>query len=994
MIYDVFISYSRKDTPLADCIARELEAQGITNFIDRSSIELGDDFAEVIAKSISESEILLFIWTEHSNQSENTANEVALAKMFHKKIVPFKVGSFIPHYKLAYHLVRSNMADEGQGFDEAKLPGLTAEIQRTIETARTERLRIEAEQQVAQIEIKKPTEHPHPQQPLRPECTPPTATAPEPKSGKADERYEMAYQYGRELLTEYKIDEAFGHLIAPALADYKDSQELLSRCLTPVTRLYKILPSRFDEVRRQADEGNAFAQYITAVYLDTVVNDPEQGLRYAEQSMQQGSLFGMTEYAYYLEMGRGVEKNYEKALPRLIKAAQGGNTIALRRLGRNYIYGWSIGKRVEAGLKLLRQGVEQNCPACICELGVLYRFGEVVPKDMDQAEKYFRQAIELGYVEAYEYLGQLAGLNEDGTTKDIQKGYEYFMKGAELSEPNCMFWIGLIYENGLNGRASLPSAIKWYKRAAEAGLSFAYLCLGKIYYYGREGVAEDNKLAWENFEKGSCLLSWNCFYMMGIMCMEGYAPEGKTKADAVVYFAETVFGGSSDAGQAAIKLYELYHEGKWVEQDEQKGIDFLTKAAEYDDQDALVKLGQVLTADLESPYSDEIKGMRYLNRAYEKGSVEAAIILADLYRRGVGTIRNLDKAKELLQFAIDRGQNPQALCEMGKLFSCATQINWDEEQKEVEAEQRKADNLIALEYFKAAAEKQYPEAFCRLTEIAFEEAFADETTSEEGEEWQRRGFEWAQQGAALEYPQSMLDLGVAYHIGVGTDTDTAKSVEWFCKAADAGCAAAAASMGRELISGEKLSIDMPQAYRWFCRAKEMGVNDPAEGFKQFEKMRREHALSLQQSSGMPDILLFREQVLPWKLDCTPEDAWTRSASVTEAECWQNLQKAYIESAGMLKRLTQRFPIPELSGLDGNPELDSVSKIDDLRTDLVKIWFFLRNTLKTKLEELTPVDLEKLLDCAEKTTDYDLQGLLISFTEQLIELNDCFEDLRR
>ena len=44
MAYDVFISYSRKDTAIADKICKALDKAGITYFIDRKGINGGMEF--------------------------------------------------------------------------------------------------------------------------------------------------------------------------------------------------------------------------------------------------------------------------------------------------------------------------------------------------------------------------------------------------------------------------------------------------------------------------------------------------------------------------------------------------------------------------------------------------------------------------------------------------------------------------------------------------------------------------------------------------------------------------------------------------------------------------------------------------------------------------------------------------------------------------------------------------------------------------------------
>ena len=49
MKYDVFISYSRKDTPIADKICAAQDQQDITYFIDRKGIGGGMGFPSVLA---------------------------------------------------------------------------------------------------------------------------------------------------------------------------------------------------------------------------------------------------------------------------------------------------------------------------------------------------------------------------------------------------------------------------------------------------------------------------------------------------------------------------------------------------------------------------------------------------------------------------------------------------------------------------------------------------------------------------------------------------------------------------------------------------------------------------------------------------------------------------------------------------------------------------------------------------------------------------------
>lgn len=97
--YDVFISYSRKDTEIAERICAALQNNGITYFIDRQGIGGGMEFPVVLAQAIRNSELFLFLASKNSYSSKFTINEITYA--FNKKernqILPYIIdGSSLP----------------------------------------------------------------------------------------------------------------------------------------------------------------------------------------------------------------------------------------------------------------------------------------------------------------------------------------------------------------------------------------------------------------------------------------------------------------------------------------------------------------------------------------------------------------------------------------------------------------------------------------------------------------------------------------------------------------------------------------------------------------------------------------------------------------------------------------------------------------------------------------------------------------------------------
>lgn len=82
--YDVFISYSRKDTAIANEICNALDQNGITYFIDRQGINAGMEFPRILAEAIISSKLVVFLASKNSYSSKFTLNEITFA--FNTKI--------------------------------------------------------------------------------------------------------------------------------------------------------------------------------------------------------------------------------------------------------------------------------------------------------------------------------------------------------------------------------------------------------------------------------------------------------------------------------------------------------------------------------------------------------------------------------------------------------------------------------------------------------------------------------------------------------------------------------------------------------------------------------------------------------------------------------------------------------------------------------------------------------------------------------------------
>ena len=91
MKYDVFISYSSKNTTTAQAICHELEDNGIKCWMAPRDIPVGSKYASVITQAIKECKAVVLVFSEQSAISPWVESEINIAFSNRKPIVPYKI---------------------------------------------------------------------------------------------------------------------------------------------------------------------------------------------------------------------------------------------------------------------------------------------------------------------------------------------------------------------------------------------------------------------------------------------------------------------------------------------------------------------------------------------------------------------------------------------------------------------------------------------------------------------------------------------------------------------------------------------------------------------------------------------------------------------------------------------------------------------------------------------------------------------------------------
>jgi TPR repeat protein len=313
---------------------------------------------------------------------------------------------------------------------------------------------------------------------------------------------------------------------------------------------------------------------------------------------------------------------YEKACARDIAGA-------CTNLGLLYRNGRGVTKDVSRAAALYKKACDANEPSACSNLGLLHNSGEGVAKDESRATALFDKACTAGNAYACSLLGDQYG-NGRGAARDEAKAAVNYTKACDGGIPESCTNLGYRYRNGQGVAKDLPKAVALYQKACLAKEPTACLNLGLLYNQG-EGVPKDLAKA---------------------------APLYRTACDAG---AATV--------QACHWLAGLHSNGEGVPKDTAKAVALYQKACDgkYAASCAVLGtfyyLGEVLPKDWP-------KAAALFERACDGDSATGCRLLSMSYGAGDGVAIDKTKAATLLAKACKLGD--QKACPSQAAASAAT----------------------------------------------------------------------------------------------------------------------------------------------------------------------------------------------------------------------------------------------------------------------------------------------------------------------------------
>jgi TPR repeat protein len=135
--------------------------------------------------------------------------------------------------------------------------------------------------------------------------------------------------------------------------------------------------------------------------------------------------------------------------------------------------------------------------------GSMFDRGDGVPRDYQEALRWYSLAAEAGQPDAMNSLGVMYSMGH-GVSQDFPAAMKWWIKAADGGSIAALSNIATAYYAGLGVRKNYPEAARWFRLAADKGDERALNSLGVMNALGL-GVARDRSHAIKLFEQSAYL---------------------------------------------------------------------------------------------------------------------------------------------------------------------------------------------------------------------------------------------------------------------------------------------------------------------------------------------------------------------------------------------------------------------------------------------------------------------------------------------------------
>lgn len=527
----------------------------------------------------------------------------------------------------------------------------------------------------------------------------------------------------------------------------------------------------------------------TCFELLTKVQEAEQDGMYSNAANLYEKLYSIHSLSKYQEKAEA----YRQKVAQLQKEKEKQDIEELYQKGLEYYeeerFGWAYDE-FKAAAEKGHVNSMYYCGKCFEEYSSSYYYSE-------DALEWYQKAADHGHIDAQYKVGEFY-YEGRGVYRDTSKGLEWYEKAADNNQKDALkFLVEGFYNGRLRG-----NAVKWYKKAAEAGIYLGEYNLAVCYENGTGGVAKDVRKALEYYRRAkenSQRLYWD---------NNNYWPSSTVKdvwqnADKKIDELASLVSKQDKEEQAKIKADNLFDKQQYS-----SAIALYKEALGLgNNKDILYKLGYCYEQTNQHSLAVE-----HYKSAASQNHKDAAYQLGICYEHGKGVSVDNDQAINWYVKAEKQGHK--------------------EAQKAAKQLKDKVSRIKNIADYKSKAKSYFNSAKFNESINWYEKAAA--LGDVESMYWvaecylklkqASKSIDWYRKAAEKNYQDAMLRLGECYRNGTGVPLNYAESTKWYRLAADQGNAAAQYQLGyyyENEIGGTK---DLVAAVKWYSKAANNGYS--------------------------------------------------------------------------------------------------------------------------------------------------------------------------
>ncbi len=462
MKYDVFISYSSEDAPAARSICEKCEENGLKCFLDVRDIPHGQPWPPFIYQAICDSSVMVAVFSQNYNISEETDREISLASIKHLPILVYRIDTSEFEGAKAYYFSNLNWysSSDKDSSDDSFIRSIRSLL---IGRGRNNELPIADNREYSGI------------------LAPSLIAA---NNGDAGAQFYLGQYYNE----KGEFDQAvFWYRKAAksglAIACYNISNIIFKK---GIPEDYK--GEGFDNAEKAYKSGFSLAGLVLAwCYVNgrEAPKDYKKGWYYLneflETKIDNPESLGMAYYLLgnYYRFGWGdISNDINRALEYWKKSAEYDNQDAIYNLGASYLYGNGVAKDEKLAFNYFQRGAEKNDSKSLRGLALCYYKGISVDQNIHKAIELYKQAAVSGELEAYADLGAIY-LGSDLPNSKVEAS-KWFYEGAVRGDSKSLYSLGVMYYIGTGVPKNQSEGIKLLKLAAEKGYMDAIVSLKKL----------------------------------------------------------------------------------------------------------------------------------------------------------------------------------------------------------------------------------------------------------------------------------------------------------------------------------------------------------------------------------------------------------------------------------------------------------------------------------------------------------------------------------